>query len=220
MKILYSAGYTYISSDKLELATQTGNLNVFLWLIDTFKWPISPAIVSVASKCGSLSILKWIHFNRADVTFTRDAMYGACTHGHFEVVKWLHFSRQEITEIVINEAFEYALILGHDDIVDFFLRHRREKCYSFHFQTLVKRKIDHDLLHRLFASNPSICLSSVLLDKFAIHGRIDMLDFFHTYYKNVSLSNDCIQKIIHEKMFPVLDWLRRNNRPELNILCV
>jgi len=94
-----------------------------LWNVVTVEKCTTAAIDGAATN-GHLSVVKWLHKNRAEGC-TTVAMDGAARNGHFRVVAWLHCNRQEgCTTAALDGAASGGWLL----LVDFLHRERAEGC--------------------------------------------------------------------------------------------
>ncbi|KAG7380732.1 hypothetical protein PHYPSEUDO_006822 [Phytophthora pseudosyringae] len=88
------------------------------------KAECSTAALDGAASNGHLSVVKWLHKNRAEGCTTA-AMDEAATNGHFSTVLWLHCNRGEgCTTAAVNGAAGNGFLL----VVDWLKQNRSEGC--------------------------------------------------------------------------------------------
>lgn len=120
-QLFFDQGGRFDNEDAFDLVAMSESLEMAQWVSTHCKTVTASHAMGTAAFHGHLDIVQWLHANRTQDTWRRNAMDLAAGRGHFDILQWLHMNRSEGCTAA---ALENAAENGHLDIIKWFHANR------------------------------------------------------------------------------------------------
>ncbi|CAK4623700.1 hypothetical protein LEN26_009273 [Aphanomyces euteiches] len=175
---------------------------------DLFSCPRK--ILNIASKCGSLEVLIYLH-ELGHSGCTGMAMNLAAKHGHLNVVKFLHSYR---TEGCNTGASECAAGGGHLDVLEWLHVNRTEGCDT---RAMNRAAQNGHLKVIQWLHDKGYPCSGLALNLAVKNGHFSVVQWLHTHCNGACQSGRILPSVTDQMSVGLVEWLCAN-RNELDIL--